>query len=375
MQNFKPLFFYYFFTLQLLYSNDVAYSFVSSKQHLYLNEAMILEVNITQVDHSKVMLFKFSPQKSSDYEFHQIGFNEDEKYHDLQHQYTYLIYPKREGDVLVKFNMLKSITDDDKVAYSISGDRDNVKGLVKEDIGVALEPIRLKVKSPPERVDIIGDFTLTYSIDKKETEVYEPVNMNVILKGKGVLAPFDLIQKSNAYRLFTQKPTYKVYHSKEGTKSIIEWDYAISAEKSFTLPQKTLKAFNPESQKLYEITLPRVEIFVEEINERKLLDTEDIPAKAGNIDWSYFSTFLSYLIVFFAGWFMPREVLKFKKHKEESPREKLQQKINASKTHKEILQLLLLENNPKFSNAITALEEVVYNNKKKSLSEIKKMIL
>lgn len=375
MRNFKPLFFCYLFCLQLLYADDIAYSFKSSKQTLYLNEPLILEVNITQIDNSKVMLFKFSPKISDTYSFHQIDFNEHEKYHDLQHQYTYLIYPQKVGEEVIEFDMIKSITDDDKVAYSISGDRDNVKGLVKEDIAVALDPIILKVKPVPQGVDLIGDFSLDYNIDKKETEAFDPVNLKVKLKGKGNLDPFDLLNESSEYKLFTQKPSFKAFHSKEGTTTLLEWDYAISAEKSFILPQKVLKAFNPETETFYELTLPSFNIEVEKIDEEKLLDKVDSPAKVQSIDWSYITTFLSYVIVFLAGWLMPRDILRFKKKKEQSLEEQLEQKIGNSKSHKELLELLLLENKSQYREAISALEAVVYHNAKKSLSEIKKTVL
>jgi hypothetical protein len=357
-----------------MYANDIVYSIKSSKEQLYLNEALILEVNISQIDNSKVMLFNFSPKLSDAYDFHQIDFHEHEKYHDLQHQYSYLIYPKKRGEVHIAFDMVKSITDDDKVAYSISGDRDNVKGLQKEDIVVNLEPLSLEVKQPSQEVDLIGDFSLEYTIDKKETEAFDPINLKVKLKGKGNVEAFELLEQSEEYKLFTQKPNFKAFHSKDGTTTVLEWDYAISAEKSFSLPKKVLKAFNPETERFYELTLPAFNIEVQKVDKAKLLDKVDSPAKAQSFDWSYITTFFSYLVVFLAGWLMPRDIVRFKKQKEQSLEEQFQEKIDASKTHKALLELLLLENKSQYREAISALEAVVYHNAKKSLSEIKKMI-
>ncbi|HHS93392.1 MAG TPA: hypothetical protein ENK82_08585, partial [Campylobacterales bacterium] len=313
--------------LQLIYANDVAYSFHLSKNNPYEKEAVLLEVNITQVDPSSVMLFNFSPKESDDYLFYQVDFKENEKFHDLRQQYYYILYPKKSGEVLIEFEMTKSITDDDKVAYSISGDRDNVKGLQKEDYRVELEPLKMQVKKVPLDVDLVGDFTLTQHLDKQKTKTYDPVNLKVLLKGRGFLAPFELIEESKEYTLFHQRPKFTQFHTKVGTSSSLEWDYAISATKDFSLAKRVLKGFDPKREKRYELVFPRFNIEVEEIEAEKLLDKKDVPSKSKEIDWSYFFTFVSYLIVFFAGWLMPKEILHFQKNKKLTFEESLKQKI------------------------------------------------
>jgi len=358
---------------ELMYANDVEYSFHLSENAPYEKEAVFLEVNITQVDPSNVMFFKFSPKVSNEYLFHQIDFKENEKYHDLRHQYYYIIYPKKSAEVRIEFDMMKSITDDDKVAYSISGDRDNVKGLRKEDYVVALEPLVLRVKSTPKNVDIVGDFSLSYSLDKDVTKTFDPVNLKISLKGKGFLSTFDFLEKSENYKLFYQAPKFTQFHTKTGTTTSLEWDYAISAQKDFVLPKKVLTGFNPKTEKIYELVFSGFQVDVQKVTETSLLDKEDLPPKSEEIDWSSFFTFLSYVVVFLAGLLMPKELF-YKRVKALSREEVLEEKIGRAKTHKELLETLVLENNHRFSKAIHALEGVVYNNEQKSLSEIKKMI-
>lgn len=58
----------------------------------------------------------------------------------------------------------------------------------------------------------------------------------------------------------------------------------------------------------------------------------------------------------------------------ENKEDVLSTKIKEAKTHKALLQLLVLENNMNFSKAIDALEGVVYNDEKISLTKIKEMI-
>jgi len=374
MHNFKVVLFILFFIVNLLFAKDVATTFHLSNKTPYEREAVVLEVNLTQLDQSKVMLFEFSLAKSSDYEFHQIELKKFKKYHDLRHHYIYLIYPKKSGEVFLKFKFTTFITDDDKVAYAISGDRDNVKGLQKKDVVVELAPLKLAVKPLPLGVDLVGDFSLTHTLDKKETEAYDPINLKVKLKGKGFLNSFELLKESKSYRIFTQTPKLKTFHTKNSSSSSLEWEYAISAKESFTLPKVSLKAFNPKIKKVYALGFPSYAIKVKQVKEEELLDNVDSPRSSKGIDWSFWSWLFSYVVVFTAGFLMPRDLLKGKKVLAQSSEDVFQEKIKEASSHKALLKILLLEDAHEFKDAIEALESVVYNGEKISLSKIKSSI-
>ena len=367
----KSLFLLCFFLIQLLHAKDMSYAFHLSSSQPYVNEAIFLDVNISQENHSQVMMFNFTLKKSEAYTFHQLSLKENEEYHDLQQQYRYLIYPKRAGKISLEFEMTKSLTNDAKVAYAISGDRDNVKGLEKEDIVVNVKPLALKIKSLPSNVDLVGDFTLTHDLDKQETDAFDPVNLKVELKGRGGVDAFALFQKSKKYTLFTKAPKIKAFYTNEGSSTSIEWEYAISSADNFVLPKVTLKAFNPKTQKLYALVLPSYAIQVNEVKKASLLDKEDAPLPSKGVDWDFWKWIFSYVFVFLAGFLMPRDLFKSKVLKEKSEENILAEKISTAKTHRELLQVLLLENDGRFAKAISLLEGVVYNGGKESLSKIK----
>jgi len=371
MPKFKIL----FLLLQMLHAqDDVAYSFHLSTTTPYQEEAVLLDVNISQLDHSKVMLFNFTLKNSKDYSFHQIGLEEREKYHDLHHEYSYLIYPKKSDKVKLEFEMVKSLTDDDKVTYSISGDRDSVKRLEKEDIEVKLKPMLLDVKALPKGVDLVGDFKLIHTLDKQETEAFNPINLKVELKGRGDVEPFELLKESKVYRLFHQAPNTKKFYTKDGVSTDIKWEYAISAKDNFMLSAIELKAFNPKNKKLYTLKIPEYKIEIDEVKEESLLDIEDVPETSKSIDWVWWRWLFSYVFVFIAGFLMPRDLFKQKKITIKSDKEILSEKIKSAKSHKELLEILLAENSSNYSKAIEALELVVYRGHKNSLSKILNMI-
>ncbi len=352
-------------------ADDISYDFHISNKTPYKDEAIFLDVNITQEDDSVVMLFKFNLKKSKTYTFHQVEFKEDDTYHHLKHRYKYVIYPKQAGKVAIELEMVKSVTDDDKVAYAISGDRDNVKGLVKQDSVVALKSLLLDVKPLPESTDLVGDYKLTYELDKNSTEAYDPVHLKVLLKGKGSTPPLEFLPKSKNYHLFTQAPKLKSIYSSKGSYHTVEWDYAISAKEDFVLPKVVLKAFNPQNKKSYELFVPSQAITVTQVDKESIVDKEDTPS-ISSTDWSWLGWLFSYLAVFIAGFLLPRDILKRRWSKKRLV--VVKDEVAEAKTHKELLKVLLARNNMKNKKAIRLLEENIYRGKKVSLSKIKGML-
>jgi len=365
--------FYLLLLILPLWADDIAVDIAIDNHTPYPHQAVILDLNISQTDNSKVMLFKLSLKQHPSYRFYQIDFKENEAYHQLKHHYRYLIYPQVSGEVKIAFELIKSITDDDKVAYAISGDRDNVKGLVKEDIKVAIKPLVLQVKSLPRNTDIVGAYKLNYHLDKKQTDAYDPIHLSVELQGRGEIDPFDFLPKNDAYHLFTQAPKIQSFRSSKGTQSKIIWDYAISAKESFVLPKITLHAFDPQTEQSYQLIFPKQKITVHPIQQERLLDQEEYPPSHER-DWSWLGWLLSYLLVFVAGYLTPKGLFQKEQVRPKNDQALLEEKITQSKTHKELLSLLLNDNPQKYAKAIEALESVVYAKKKISLNTIKGMI-
>ncbi len=360
------------FFMTFSFANDISYNVDVNNKTPYQDEAVLLDVNISQEDHTVVMLFKFNLKKSKNYRFYQVDFKESDEYHNLKHQYKYLIYPKKSGELSLEFELIKSLTDDEKVAYAISGDRDNVKGLVKKDMAVAIEPLKLSVKPLPKGTELVGDFKLSYELDKNSTNAYDPIHLKVLLEGKGDIPTLSLLPKSELYHLFTQEPKVKQLHHSKGTSAKVEWDYAISAKESFVLPKVTLKAFNPLSKKSYNLIIPSQAIEVKPVAVESLVDAEDAPPRAKGTDWSWLGWLFSYLAVFVAGFLTPREIVKRRWSKNNSV--VVTDEVADAKTHKELLKVLLARHNVNDKEAIRLLEDSLYRGKKVSLMKVKGML-
>jgi hypothetical protein len=134
----------------LLTAEDFTYEFHLDKQDPYLKEPVILTLDLKQTNHDIVLLFNFDLRKSDDYFFQRLDTKETDTHHNIQIHYVYLLYPLKAGEINISFDLMKKVTTDDSVAYSFSGDRDNIKGLVTTDTKITLPPLPLSVKKLPQ---------------------------------------------------------------------------------------------------------------------------------------------------------------------------------------------------------------------------------
>jgi len=362
-------------SITVTYADDFTSKFTLSTTAPYAKEAVIMKLDLVQTDHSKVMFFKFSPKKSDDYEFYRLDIKEEDAYHAAKVHYTYLIYPKRTGDITITFDLIKMVTTDEKVAYSFSGDRDNIKGLNKKDIPVDLPPLKLRVKPLPKGTLIVGDFSLKRTIKKREAKSFEPLPLTITIKGNGyppILT--SIIPNSENFILFKETPITHSVKSIQGTSSSVTYPMALSAKQSFDLPIIKLKAFNPKTEKSYDLTIPKEHFTVTKPDQGMLLDKVDSP-KPLQSDWSWLGTLLGYFIVFVAGLLTAKSFKWSPRRKQKPTVDAITEEIQAVNDPKELLALLIATDAGRYINAIEKLEESLYGKKKYDLKRIKKELL
>jgi hypothetical protein len=362
----------------LLWAEDFTYDFHLERQDPYLKEAVILTLDLNQTNHDIVLMFNFNLQKSDDYFFQRLAAQETDTHHNTQIHYIYLIYPLKSGEIKLSFDLIKKVTTDDSVAYSFSGDRDNIKGLVTTDTKITLPPLLLNVKNLPKNTALVGNFSLTHAFTKHEAKAYEPIPFQIKIEGSGYPPLLDnLLTKELNITVFRENPIVKSTHSKQGTKSSVIYPMALSADKSFTLSPIIVKAFDPKTKKSYELTVPKQYFNISKADVNTLVDKTDDP-KPLESDLSWLGTILmtlfSYLIVFAAG-YLTAISLKWKKKilpKEENP---LKEKIEVSKDEKALLQTLMANDSKKFAASIEILENGLYGKDKINFKKIKQELL
>lgn len=372
-KRYLPLLFL-FAGMVMLHAEAFTYTFNLSKQNPYVKEPVLLTLDLNQTDHDLVMLFNFSIRESEAYSFQRLDIKESDSYHNAKVRYYYLLYPLKSGEINITFDLIQKTTTDESIAYSFSGDRDHVKGIVTTDTKVDLPPLNFHVKPLPEGTQLVGDFSLTHKIKQHKAKAHEPIPIQISIKGMGYPPLVDsLLPKEGNFTRFTEKPLVKSFPSSKGTQSSVTYPMALSHSQSFTLYPIVLQAFNPKTQKSYTLELPAQRFEIQEVDTQTLVDKIDSPEVLRE-DWSWLRTLLSYLVVFAAG-YLTALSWKWKKrqsHKEDHP---LIKKIEACKEEKALLQLLMAADSKRFMPIIEKLEESLYGNGKINLDKLKQEAL
>ena len=339
----------------LLCASDFSYKINVNKKTPYVKESVVVTVDLNQTNHDIVLLFDFDLKKSKDYTFRRLNVEEIDAYHAVQIRYTYLLYPLREGTVDINFKLTQKATTDESIAYSFSGDRDNVKGLVTTNTAIELPALQLQVKALPKKTQLVGDFSLDFECNKYKAEPFEPIPIQVHIKGRGYPPLLDtVLPKEGNFTRFTESPRIKSHVTTEGTNSIVTYTMALSHDTNFTLMPIAIQAFNPTLGKPYTLKIPKQKFTIHPVDTKTLVDNIDSPQPL-HIDFSWIEVFFGYLIVFIAG-YLSALTWKSKSKKSKKEEDPLKSKIQHAKTDKQLLQILLSHDVERFKSVIKKLE-------------------
>jgi len=357
-----------------LMAEDFTYRITADKTEAYLKEAVVLTVELNQTNPDVVLFFDFDLHPSKNYTFHRIDTKQSDNYQKVKTDYTYLLYPLRSGDLNITFDLTKKVTTKENVAYSFSGDRDNVKGIDTKNIPITLPPFLLHIKALPKAVQLVGDFSLEYKIKKHQANAYEPLPLQIVIKGFGYPPLLEnILPKELNVTRFKEKPILHTGNTKKGTQSSVTYPIALSHTQSFDLPAITLNAFNPKTKKAYTLTVPKQHFDIRKIDVNRLVDKTDDP-KPLQRDYDWLSTLFGYLVVFGAG-YLTALSLRWKKRTMTHKTDPLKEKIEACQDARTLLQLLMATNSRRFASSIEKLEKHLYGNGKMNLKKIKQAIL
>jgi hypothetical protein len=354
------------------------YHFTLENTTPYRQEAVLLTLDINQTDASRVMFFEFSPPRSDAYVLYRLDAVEKNVYQKAQIRYTYLLYPLKSGTLKLPFEITQKSTTPENVAYSFSGDRDNVKGITTTNRTFLLAPLTLEVREVPAQTDLVGQFVLDctrFDETNQTYQAYEPISLQITLSGHGYLPALgDLIPPSNTYTLFSDAPQITTIHTKKGTQNRLRATFALSGSQDFSTPKRTLHAFDPKRQRSYVLTIPALTFHIIPPDPAALIDTVDTPEPLIS-DLSWIGAALIPLFAYMAG-FLTARLWHWPTHKQtQTQSDNWIKRIKSAQTPRELLAVLLSANHVSYSAEIAALESAIYDKKSVSLRQIKKRLL
>jgi len=357
-----------------LHAENFSYDFHVNNPTPYKNEPILLSVDINQTNPEVVLFFNFAVKPSKSYRAVQIDSVQNTTLHHSYIHYLYVLYPLKEGDIDVSFDLLERVTDEHKVAYSFSGDRDDFKKLETADRKVSVPPVQIHTKALPKGTQLVGDFNLSWDIRQHQAEAYEPINMKVVITGEGYPPVLDhLFPQEGNITFFSQPPAVKKFPTKKSIKYQVAYTMAVSHNKSFDLPALALHAFNPQTQTSYLLKIPTQHFDISPSDHTALLDSIDTPLPF-HLDFSWFISLLGYLLTFAAGYLSAR-IVKSKKLHSAVKSHPFEEKIRSCKDARTLLQVLMAADRQAFSPLIEILENGLYREGKMDIKKIKQSAL
>jgi len=355
----------------LLYGEDFTYDFHTDIQNPYCKQDVILSIDVNQTNPKHVLFFQVAIDKSDDYTAEQISSIQDHTLHHIKIHSLYLIHPLKSGDINLNFGLKKRLTDDAKVKYFSSGDRDDFKKLETVDTKINIPPIQLRVKPLPANVKLVGDYVLNHTIQKHQAKSFEPIAINIVIKGKGYPPLLsNLLPKSDNYTRFMHEPKITKEVDTTGVYYTATYAMAITAQKDFMLKAIEIPAFNPKTKQHYTLKIPAQEFNITKVSQATLVDTIDNPQNM-KISYTWIKDMLLYIFIFVSG-YLSAFILKVQKRPQRKMLNPLKEKINKTTDSKALLQLLMSTDTSKFSPLIARLEDTLYTEGKININQVKK---
>ena len=345
----------------LLLANDLAtFKLKANKTTAFVKEAVEISFTAIQKDHSNVMFFFLEPKSSDEYEIKLLNKKTTElSYHHFMTTFTYILFPLKAKKLHVDFDFTIKEASDEAVAQVYTGSRDNVKWIETQDTKIKLEPLTIEAKALDRAVDLVGDFTLTSKINKTSINQYESVNVLYRLKGKGYKdKAFNILHDIEGVTIFSEVNDAFSKLTKNGYVIQRDYIYALSAQKSFIIPQMKLQAYSPTKRDYYTLTTPQYKIQVEKIDTTTLLDATESPNDTPIINYQELKQLLIYILIFISGYitaiYLPKSFY-FKSRTKEF------EDLHNAKTPKELLRVLTTNYSlTTIENEIQQLETLAY---------------
>jgi hypothetical protein len=270
-----------------------------------------------------------------------------------------LITPTVTGTVTVKLEALVRHTTFASIENATIG-RDNVKKYDFNDEKVILPSVTITAKA--NSAALTGDIAFSVSVDPQSVRAYEPVHLSILVKGSGNLdqfVPYEL--NISGVKVFAEPPQKTLTASVAGFSGEIRQEFALVAEKSFTIPPLSLSVMDTTKQQEKTLTTEMIPIDVGEgYDIGNLLDPPDLSSYATLKRYALYTALIGFGILLGEG---------FRRLWKHRPRRKRKYFWDNAKNTKELILLLALSGDKRYETIILAIETNAM-----SLSEAKKKL-
>ncbi len=232
----------------------------ANKDVVYNGEPLIITVEFEEPLNATPAAVEYLPPKFKNFLVKQLGSEKRFKRGDkIVHQLQYLLIPQNSGEFKITPARVKI------GVQTISPIQDPF-GLFNNDIRwyfFKSNPLNIKVKPLPQKVDLIGNFQVETKVDKKRAKANEPINFTLIIHGEGSLDDFkDPEFKIPGVTVYSNDAQVQSTIIDGKVKSSYRKEYVFLSNNSFTIPSLTLKEYDYTSKSFKTLKTPPIDITI-----------------------------------------------------------------------------------------------------------------
>lgn len=347
-----------------------------SKNELYVGEQTLFTLIFKYRKDLQVVDLGFSLPSFQHFWSKQIG--QAKKYDEgmfVVQELNYVLFPQKSGKLIIpSLRVDVTVVDSRDNGMSFFGPPTRVEKIYSNEL-------TFDIKSIPQKLFLIGEFSLKEKIDKKSIKAGEALTFDIQIDGRGNLDDIPEIKIDIPNATVYENKAVKTYDMIDGKYGgVYKKSFSIVANEDIIIPSVSLKYFDNKEKKVKELKTKEYKIDVEQKNQSEVLlykeqkkqDVEPI-VKVVKVSSSDKFLFFFFGFVFAALIFgLILYVIKFKTKKEiiELPLEKELKNANSVNA---LLNILL-----SYINVDTNLDKMIYkleNNEELDLKQFKKDVI
>ncbi len=131
-------------------------------------------------------------------------------------------------------------------------------------VPIASNRIKIEVKEKPQESDLVGLFTAESSLDRQSIKANKPVNLSIKITGEGSLEDFELPDfEIDGVTVYSDDASVTVDLNNSIVRSTYSKKFAFISEHDFTIPARSISAYDTKSKTVKYLEIPSYDVHVE----------------------------------------------------------------------------------------------------------------
>ena len=236
----------------------------SSKYNVVVSEPFVVTVELIEPIEVSSSDIKYQAPKFRGFKATALGSGEVEDKGDrVIRKVSYLLTPINPGKYIIKPAVAK-------IAMQFAPQAQTPFAFFGSDIQwkqIKSNSITINVKSKPDSVNLVGKYKISAKVDKTKVRANKPVNLILQIEGEGNIEDLE-DPKFNIDNVTIFSKDSNIEHSFENSKvySVYTKQYTFVSNSDFTIPSIRIKAYDPESKKLYTLSTKEIKIKISKLS-------------------------------------------------------------------------------------------------------------